>query len=284
MPVSDDVVAKQRAARKDGRPAFLHGNTLTKQFMEEIIKIESAVKRLQRFLVDEKVGENVLNNELSTPTGPKWNMNKRCRQWLRYQYRKCTTPDDWTINGNPHEWWDRYTSAPMLSFPRFDCSESSYFFLLLADKTPAWREVYTTCLDGLTQRHVEFWGAVDWNTQFGEDPDWNIYSDFWKGTIIPAHVFGNYNAPGWTANGIEHPNGYNGSVIQKDPLAANGMLFFKGWLSLLMGIRERVAGDGKWTGIWHIVGVDGQKFSWTYDELVQTLSKMFLMNNEKGLN
>ena len=48
-----------------------------------------------------------------------------------------------------------------------------------------------------------------------------------------------------------------------------------------MGIRERVAGDGKWTGIWHMVGVDGQKFSWTYDELVQTLSKMFLMNNEK---
>ena len=46
----------------------------------------------------------------------------------------------------------------------------------------------------------------------------------------------------------------------------------------------RVAGDGKWTGIWHMVGVDGQKFSWTYDELVQTLSKMFLMNNEKGLN
>ena len=75
-----------------------------------------------------------------------------------------------------------------------------------------------------------------------------------------------------------------GSVIQGDPLAANGMLFFKGWLSLLMGIRERVAGDGKWAGIWHIVGVDGQKFSWTYDRLVQSLSKMFLMNNEKGLN
>ena len=74
------------------------------------------------------------------------------------------------------------------------------------------------------------------------------------------------------------------TVVLFDPLAANGMLFFKGWLSLLMGIRERVAGDGKWTGIWHMVGVDGQKFSWTYDELVQTLSKMFLMNNEKGLN
>ena len=131
---------------------------------------------------------------------------------------------------------------------------------------------------------MEFWGAVDWNTQFGEDPDWDIYSPFWKGTIIPGHAFGNYNAPGWTGNGIEHPNGYNGSVIQGDPLAANGMLFFKGWLSLLMGIRERVAGDGKWAGIWHIVGVDGQKFSWTYDRLVQSLSKMFLMNNEKGLN
>ena len=88
MPVSDDVVAKQRAARKDGRPAFLHGNTLTKQFMEEKNKLESAVKKLHQLLVDKKVGENVLNNELSTPTGPKWNMNKRCRQWLRYQYRK----------------------------------------------------------------------------------------------------------------------------------------------------------------------------------------------------
>jgi hypothetical protein len=33
-----------------------------------------------------------------------------------------------------------------------------------------------------------------------------------------------------------------------------------------------------------MTGVDGQKFAWNYDRMVQTLSKMFLMNNGKGLN
>ena len=43
-------------------------------------------------------------------------------------------------------------------------------------------------------------------------------------------------------------------VSYKDPPNANGMLFFKGWLSLLMGIRERVGGDAKWTQFFQMTG------------------------------
>ena len=284
LPVSDAVNAKQKLARADKRAAFVHGNTLPQQSLVEAGKWSAAVKRATELIASDGFDLSKYKNELSTPTGPDFIVNDRCRKWLRYQYRKCTTEDDWSINGDPHEWWDRYTSTPMLNYPRFDCSESSYFFLLIADKTPAWREVYTTCLEGFTRRHCDFWGAVDWNTQFGEDPDWENYLSAWKGTIIPEPFFGNYNTPGWTANGIEHPQGYNKSVVQGDPLNANGMLFFKGWLSLLMGIRERVGGDAKWTQFFQMTGVDGQKFAWNYDRMVQTLSKMFLMNNGKGLN
>ena len=92
------------------------------------------------------------------------------RGFLRHIWRKAMTPDDWSRSGKPHPWWDDKSLAPMLSFPRFDLSESSYAFLLLARKTPAWREVYTKILDELIRRHTTYWAAVDWLTQIGPDP------------------------------------------------------------------------------------------------------------------
>ena len=48
----------------------------------------------------------------------------------------------------------------MSSFQRFDLHEASYPLGLLAEKTPAWREVYANILDKLTERYITFWGAV----------------------------------------------------------------------------------------------------------------------------
>lgn len=64
-------------------------------------------------------------------------LNERARGWLRHLWRKATTADDWSRDGEPHPWWDRKSVAPMLSFPRFDLSESAYGLLLMADATPA---------------------------------------------------------------------------------------------------------------------------------------------------
>ena len=98
-------------------------------------------------------------------------LNERTRGWLRHLWRKATTEDDWSSSGEPHPWWDKYSLEPMLSFPRFDLSESSYALLLMGRKTPAWREVYTRILDELVRRHTTHWAAVDWLTQIGPDPD-----------------------------------------------------------------------------------------------------------------
>ena len=127
-------------------------------------------------------------------------LSSEVRGWLRFLWRKAMTPDDWSRAGEPHPWWDRYSLAPMLSFPRFDLSESSYALLLLARKTPAWREVYTEILDQLLRRHTTYWAAVDWLTQIGPDPDRGRYPKAYK-RLIPKDLWGRYDAPGWTANG-----------------------------------------------------------------------------------
>ena len=74
--------------------------------------------------------------------------NERTKGWLRFLWQKATTPDDWSYQGDeelpwgiklergpidftddgkgPHPWWDQYSSAPYLSYPRFDLTDSSY--------------------------------------------------------------------------------------------------------------------------------------------------------------
>ena len=98
-------------------------------------------------------------------------LNKRAQGWLNFLYQKATTSDDWSENGTPHEWWDKTSTAPMCSFPRFDLQESTYAIGLMADRTPAWREVYSEILDEIAERSITYWAAVDWLTQFGHDPD-----------------------------------------------------------------------------------------------------------------
>ena len=74
-----------------------------------------------------------------------------------------------------------------------------------AQRTPAWREVYSVILQELTRRHTTHWAAVDWLTQFGHDPHRESYPKFWRGALVPKEVWGRYDAPGWTGNGVAVP-------------------------------------------------------------------------------
>ena len=73
--------------------------------------------------------------------------NERTKGWMRFIWDKATTDDNWSYSegierpwginiprgdidftirdDRPHPWWDQYSSAPMLSYPRFDLSDSS---------------------------------------------------------------------------------------------------------------------------------------------------------------
>lgn len=196
-------------------------------------------------------------------------LNDRARGWLRFLWQKATTPDDWSEDGVPHPWWDRYSTEPMMNFPRFDLSESSYAVGIMADVTPAWREVHGRILEELAERHLTYWAAVDWLTQFGEDPKRAEYPEAWKGFLIPEHLFGKYDTPGWTANGAE-PWG-----LQADPIGAEGNLFFKGWLNLTMSLHHYVSGEAKWDHPFEVAGIDRSRFEWTQPRLAEHLATLW---------
>jgi len=79
--------------------------------------------------------------------------------WLRFLHRKANVDDSWDRGGQPSELWDARSNPPMLSFPRFDLLDSSYAVAMMADVTPAWREVYADILDRLVERHTTWWAA-----------------------------------------------------------------------------------------------------------------------------
>ncbi|MBW2314914.1 MAG: hypothetical protein JRH10_12040 [Deltaproteobacteria bacterium] len=191
-------------------------------------------------------------------------LNDRVRGWLRHLWRKSTTPDDWSKDG----WCDQYSVEPMLSFPRFDLSESSYALLLMGRKTPAWREVYTKILDELILRHTTFWAAVDWLTKIGPDPDRANYPRRYKG-LMPKDLWGQYDVPGWTANGVE-PWG-----LQPDPIGSDGNLFFRGFFALLLGIHRSVSGEDTWDKPFEMAGLDDQTFPWTHGKIASFLAEQW---------
>ena len=199
-------------------------------------------------------------------------LNARASGWLRFLHRKATTPDDWSEDGTPHEWWDRYSTEPTLNFARFDLSESSYAVALMADKTPAWREVYAEVLQGLAERHLTFWAAYDWLTQFGADPRRKDYPEMWKFMFIPEHLIGEYDTPGWVANGAE-PWG-----LQADPIGADGNLFFKGWLNMIQSFHVYVSGKDEWGKTFEVAGVDRARFEWTQHKLAEHLRTQWQSN------
>ena len=190
------------------------------------------------------------------------------RGWLRHLWRKAITPDDWSRAGKPHPWWDDRSLAPMLSFARFDLSESSYGLLLLARKTPAWREVYTKILDELIRRHTTYWAAIDWLTKLGPDPDRARYPKAYR-ALIPKDLWGKYDVPGWTANGIE-PWG-----LQPDPIGSTGNLFFRGFFTLMLAIHRAVSGESTWDKPFEVTGLDDRTFAWTHRGIAEYLSNQW---------
>ncbi|MEY2424328.1 MAG: hypothetical protein QOI95_4395 [Acidimicrobiaceae bacterium] len=152
----------------------------------------------------------------------------------------------------------------MLCWHRFDLIDSTYAVAMMADRTPAWREVYGRILDELIFRHTGWWAAQDWLTQIGHDPDRANYPDLYR-FLIPAHLWGEYDVPGWTANGIE-PWG-----LQMDPIGADGNLFFKGFFLVMLGLHLRTTGDDRWNEPFDIVRDGENTFSWFHSAIAEHL-------------
>ena len=200
--------------------------------------------------------------ETSTPAV---GLNDRSLGWLRFMWDKATTEDDWSDQGEPHAWWDRYSEPPMCAFPRFDIAEMAYVLPMMLEATPAWREGYTRILDELINRYRSFWGAIDWNTLIGPDPNVDRYPPEWL-TVSPEQLRGRYALPGWTGNGVE-PWG-----LQPDPVGCDGNLFYRGWLNLLLSIRQYVSGAQLQAAPFEVSGYQNRQFTWTHERIARFIS------------
>jgi hypothetical protein len=156
----------------------------------------------------------------------------------------------------------------MLSWHRFDLIESSYAMALMADTTPAWREVYSTILDELVSRYTSYWAAKDWLDQIGPDPRRNNYPEGWY-KLIPSHLRGEYDVPGWTANGVA-PWG-----VQMDPVGAEGNLFFKGWFLVILGLYRYVSGEDTWNQPFAMIRDGANTFTWSHSEIARHLTEQW---------
>lgn len=188
-------------------------------------------------------------------------LDERARGWLRFIWDKATTADDWSVEGEPHAWWDRYSTPPMCSLGRFDLHETGYTLPVMCDITPAWREPYTQIADELVQRHTTFQAAIDWLTMIGHDPDQANYPPEWL-AVLPEHLRGRYDSPGWVANGVE-PWG-----LQPDPIGSDGNNFFRGFFNLLLCFYRYVSGDNKWEQPFKVAGYQNRLFEWDHHQLV----------------
>ncbi len=188
--------------------------------------------------------------------------------WLRYLHRKATTPDNWDRDGHPHDHWDTLSDPPMLCWYRFDLIDSTYAIAMMADITPAWREVYGRILDELIFRHTGWWAAEDWLTQIGHDPQRAEYPDLYR-LLIPEHLWGDYDVPGWTANGVE-PWG-----LQMDPIGATGNLFFKGFFLVMLGLHLRTTGDDRWNQPFDMIRDGENTFTWFHSAIADHLHKQW---------
>lgn len=202
---------------------------------------------------------------MRTAGEPTIELNERSRGWLRHIWEKATTPDDWSSEGEPHQWWDRESTAPMCAFPRFDLSETSYALPLMADATPAWREVYTEIAAGLVERSTTFWGAIDWITLIGADPNADAYPPEWM-PYLPEHLRGRYDPPGWTGNG-KQPWG-----LQPDPIGSDGNLFYRGFFNLILGVYAAVSGDDRYREPFEVTGYMDRRFEWTHQDIAGLIS------------
>lgn len=271
--------AVKRVQQEPERAAFKYANDIPGMFANAALPFAKPVAKSAGEMFTQPLAPWVR----STTSGGAPKLNDRAMGWLRHLHEKARGDDDWSYNSpGIHEWWDTHTLPPMCSWPRWDLQESSYAVALMADKTPAWREVYSEILDSFSSRYISHWGSADFINQFDDDPRRHEYSQIFR-CMLPPDRFGTYDAPGYTGNGKnKFPDG-SPAGYETDAVTAEGMTFYKGYLILLMAFHVRVSGDDKWLGEWDVAAVNDTTTRWTLGKVCEHFARQW-RERECGLN
>lgn len=136
---------------------------------------------------------------------------------------------------------------------------------LVAETTPAWREVYAEILRSLCDRLTQYWAWRDWIQQRGDDPARGDYPPMYM-FFVPEGRFGEYNAPGWAGNGLQ-PQGF-----EPDPISAAGNIYYKGFLNTVLGLHAHVAGDGRYDAPFDLAYDEQHSFRYDHGRIAETIA------------
>jgi len=197
-------------------------------------------------------------------------LSDRAAGWLRFLQRKTSLPgDDWSHRGRPAPAWDNISGPPTTNWYRFDAIGMAHTLLMLATVSETHRRACADILEGLCERLALHHGFNEWDEQQGPDPGRSGYPDAWRGMLIPAELWGNYDSPGWAANGTQQQG------FQPNPIEAAGAIYFKGFFNYLLGVYAVVSGNDRFQTPFDIVYDDRIRFRYSHRQINEIVRRDF---------
>ena len=222
---------------------------------------------------------------------------------LKMAWRLAHVDDDWSKGGTVSDAWDRWTMWPYMAKFTYDLTYAVRMLGMMAQQTPAWREVYGEAGDLFNQRMTQYVAWYDWVEQKGLDPNRASYPYFYYRHTMPPGMAGVYNAPGYCGNGLStamdgllqsvvvapvtpnpgHPYVHQhspgvGRTYDPDPVYAGGAsnMMYRGYFLEQIGHMRQITGDPKYDQPYHLVYDDEIQYHYTAEQIAAGMAGDFM--------
>jgi hypothetical protein len=229
---------------------------------------------------------------------------------LKLAWRWVNVKDDWSIDGEIADNWDRWTGWPYMAKLTYDLTYIVRLVGKIAQEIPAWRELCGAIAESCLQRMFQYGSWCDWVEQPGLDPNRTNYPSLYYKHTIPRGYAGVFNAPGYAGNGLstamdclaqsfgwapvrkcsETPGRLGGShkppylpqhspaigrVYDPDPVVGNGSsnMMYKGYLLEQFTLTKMITGSSKYEGKQKLVYNDEIQYEYSIHDVARILSE-----------
>ena len=229
---------------------------------------------------------------------------------LKLAWRWVNVDDDWSINGEVADNWDRWTGWPYMAKLTYDLTYIVRLVAKIAQEIPAWREVCGAIAESCLERMFQYGSWCDWVEQPGLDPNRNNYPALYYKHTIPRGYAGVMNAPGYAGNGVSTamdglaqsfgwapatgfqnlPGRLGGSnkppylpqhspavgrVFDPDPVYGNGSsnMMYKGYMLEQFMLTKSITGSAKYEGKQKLIYNDEIQFEYSCHDIARIISE-----------
>jgi hypothetical protein len=229
---------------------------------------------------------------------------------LKLAWRWVNVGDDWSINGEIADNWDRWSGWPYMAKLTYDLTYIVRLMGKISQEIPAWREVCGAVAESCLKRSFQYAGWCDWVEQPGLDPNRSSYPALYYKHLIPRGYAGVFNAPGYAGNGLSTamdclaqsfcwapakdfrslPGRLGGShkppyfpqhspaigrEYDADPIFGNGSsnMMYKGYMLEQFSVTQSIIGPSEYTGKQKLVYNDEIQYEYSCEDIARTISE-----------